>query len=69
MLCNEEKGGQQHVNIRVVVPHLSYINLKLWLNFGFCTMNFSCKSEYKTHVFEKVSLDKIPPFFCCNVCV
>jgi hypothetical protein len=43
-LYNEEYGRWQHTNIRVLIPHLSYINLKLWLKFwGFVLWNCFAK--------------------------
>ena len=33
MLYNEEQGRLQQVNTRALIPHLSYIDLKIWLLF------------------------------------
>lgn len=65
MLYNGEQGRRQHVNTRVLILHLSYIDLNIWLNFGgVCVVKLPCKSECMKHAFEKASLDKIQPFLC-----
>jgi len=51
MLYNEEQGRRQNDSIRVLIPHLSYVNLKLWLKFwGFVLRNCLAKWIYKTRL-------------------
>ena len=49
ILYNEEQGRRQRATIRVLIPHLSYINLKFWLKFwGFVLWN--CLAKVNTRL-------------------